>query len=186
MKGLRALDLSLALILFVILFPVMIIIFFVGAICFEGKPIFVQPRVGRHKKTFDLYKFRTLPLETPDVPTHMLSEGKISFFGVVLRKLKLDELPQLVNVLVGDMSIVGPRPCLLAQAYLIGVRDEVGIYDFKPGITGLAQMHGVDMSQPEELVRLDKEMMKEFGFGSYFSIIFLTPINIMNRLSGKK
>ena len=141
-----------------------------------GPPIFCQDRVGLHRKIFRLYKLRTMPLQTPSLPTHQLADIEVSHLGKVLRRLKLDELPQLLNVLLGDMSLVGPRPCLPSQSDLINLRAERLLYERKPGITGLAQLSGIDMSTPKLLSKVDALMFREFSTCVYFMYIIRTGI----------
>lgn len=113
-----------------------------------------------------------MALGTKSVASHLASGASITQFGSFLRKTKIDELPQLFNVLKGDMSIVGPRPNLVDQYELIRKRDALGIYDFLPGITGLAQVNKVDMSTPKLLARVDKEMLDDFSIKSYWVWFF--------------
>ena len=116
-----------------------------------GSPIFVQERVGRNKKPFKLIKFRTMSVETKSVASHLASDASITKLGGFLRKTKIDELPQLINVVKGEMSLVGPRPNLFSQEELIKMRDARGVYNVLPGITGLAQVQNIDMSTPETI-----------------------------------
>jgi O-antigen biosynthesis protein WbqP len=120
-----------------------------------GPAIFAQTRIGQGGKPFTCYKLRTMYRDTPDVPTHQVENAALTPLGRRLRRFKLDELPQLYNVLVGDMSLVGPRPCLPMQTELIEARRRLGALAVKPGITGLAQVKGVDMSDPLRLAELD-------------------------------
>lgn len=156
-----------------ILFPVGFIIYIIGLFD-TGKPIFVQERVGRNKKPMNLYKFRTMHVNTKSVASHLASSASITKFGGFLRKSKLDELPQLINVFMGNMSLVGPRPNLFNQEELIRERDKFGVYDYLPGITGLAQINEVDMSKPEELAAKDAEMLQNLSLLMYFKYIFAT------------
>ncbi|GAL08831.1 UDP-N-acetylgalactosaminyltransferase [Photobacterium aphoticum] len=117
----------------------------------------MQERVGRHKKPFKLIKFRTMSVETKSVASHLASSASITKLGAFLRKTKIDELPQLINVLKGEMSLVGPRPNLFNQEELITERDALGVYDVLPGITGLAQINTIDMSTPKLLAETDKK-----------------------------
>lgn len=126
-----------------------------------GKAFFAQQRVGRDRKIFVCYKLRTMYRETPSVATHEIQTSSVTFIGRWLRRSKLDELPQLWNVLRGDMSLVGPRPCLPNQTELIEKREQNGVFRVRPGITGLAQVAGVDMSDPERLSRLDSEYIRK-------------------------
>lgn len=139
-----------------------------------GSPIFSQERVGKHKKPFKLYKFRSMHVNTKSVATHLANSSSVTKYGAFLRKSKLDELPQLFNVLLGDMSLVGPRPNLFNQEELIAVRDKRGVYDVVPGITGEAQIHKIDMSTPELLAHMDAKMIQEFNTIIYFKYILLT------------
>lgn len=122
-----------------------------------GKVFFAQRRVGRDRRIFVCYKLRTMYRETPSVGTHEIQRSSVTVIGRWLRRSKLDELPQLWNVLRGDMSLVGPRPCLPNQNELIETRELNGVFRVRPGITGLAQVAGVDMSDPQRLSRLDSE-----------------------------
>jgi lipopolysaccharide/colanic/teichoic acid biosynthesis glycosyltransferase len=153
--------------------PFLIVIYI---ICYfdTGSPIFIQKRVGRAKQPFYLFKFRSMYINTESVATHLLSESAITVFGSFLRKTKLDESLQLFNVLVGDMSLVGPRPNLFNQRDLIYERDTLGIYNAKPGITGLAQIKKIDMSEPKLLAEIDFCMLQQLSLKQYFLIIFQT------------
>ncbi len=139
-----------------------------------GAPIFVQERVGRNKRPFKLIKFRTMSVDTQSVASHLSSNSSITKLGVFLRKTKIDELPQLVNVLKGEMSLVGPRPNLFNQTELIKERDTKGVYDVLPGITGLAQVQNIDMSTPELLALTDKQMIDTLTLKDYFKYIIMT------------
>ena len=120
-----------------------------------GPGVFRQVRVGRAQRPFILYKLRTMSQGTGDRASHEVSAAQITRIGHVLRKTKLDELPQLYNVLRGDMSFVGPRPCLPSQGVLVAERDKRSVFDLLPGITGPAQLAGIDMSMPIELAEAD-------------------------------
>ena len=155
------------------LWPVGLILYIIGLFD-TGKPVFVQERVGRYKKPFNLIKFRTMTVDTKSVASHLANQSSITKFGGFLRKTKLDELPQLLNVLKGDMSLVGPRPNLYNQTELIEERDRKGVYNVTPGITGLAQINEIDMSTPKKLAEVDAEMIKSLTVGDYFKYIFAT------------
>ncbi len=153
--------------------PILMIIYIV--VFFDNRsPLFYQERVGYHKKPFKIIKFRTMKVATKSVATHMVSVDSITRLGGLLRRTKLDELPQLWNVFKGDISLVGPRPNLFNQSQLIEARDSLGVYDVLPGITGLAQVNGVDMSDPDRLVEMDAEMIKTMNLINYFKYIFMT------------
>jgi len=141
-----------------------------------GSPLFIQERVGKDQKPFKLIKFRTMKVTTESVASHLVDNTSITKLGKILRKTKLDELPQLVNVLKGEMSLVGPRPNLFNQEDLIKARADQGVYDVLPGITGLAQLSGIDMSTPERLAKKDKEMIDNMNLKSYFSYIIGTAL----------
>ena len=156
-----------------ILSPLLIVLTVIGYFD-TGSPFFVQERVGKNKKPFKLVKFRSMFVNTKSVATHLASSSSITKHGKFLRASKLDELPQLWNVLLGDMSLVGPRPNLFNQEELILERDKMLVYSMKPGITGLAQINNIDMSIPSLLAKTDAEMISNFGVKSYFSYIFAT------------
>lgn len=126
-----------------------------SALEFRANPLFVQWRVGRDKELFRLYKIRTMAPTTGDRPSHEVGATRISRSSALIRKLKIDELPQLICVLRGEMSLVGPRPCLPIQQELIAARERHGVFRARPGVTGLAQVQGVDMSEPERLAAID-------------------------------
>ena len=155
------------------LLPLGLILYIIGLFD-TGSPIFVQERVGKNKKAFNLYKFRTMKKNTASVASHLASQSSITKYGGFLRKTKLDELPQLINVLKGDMSLVGPRPNLFNQTELIKERDLKGVYNHTPGITGLAQINEIDMSTPKKLAEIDAQMLSELSLKNYFKYIFAT------------
>ena len=155
--------------------PIIVAIRILGV--FEtGSPLFMQDRVGRHKKQFTLVKFRSMKKDTASVASHLASSTSITRFGRFLRRTKLDELPQLWNVLRGEMSLVGPRPCLPNQAELIAEREKLGVFDVRPGITGLAQLSGIDMSTPKLLAETDAAMIETLNLKNYFKYILLTVL----------
>lgn len=155
------------------LWPILLIVTVIGLFD-TGSPIFVQERVGRNKKPFKLIKFRTMSVETKSVASHLASNASITKLGTFLRKTKVDELPQLINVVKGEMSLVGPRPNLFNQEELIKERDALGVYDVLPGITGLAQVQNIDMSTPELLAKTDKQMIDTLTLKDYFKYILMT------------
>ena len=171
----RILDVLLSAAGMVFLSPLIFLIMILG--WFDTRsPLFHQQRVGREKRPFTLVKFRTMRPETVSVASHLADASAITRFGYFLRRTKLDELPQLWNVLKGEMSLVGPRPCLFNQQELIAERDKRGVYRARPGITGLAQIQGIDMSTPELLARTDAAMLKTVTLRGYFRYIFLTVL----------
>lgn len=139
-----------------------------------GSPLFRQERVGREQRPFILVKFRTMRPDTASVATHQADPRAVTKLGHFLRRTKLDELPQLWNVLKGEMSLVGPRPCLFNQTELITERAARGVFDARPGITGLAQINDIDMSTPQLLAETDARMLKDLSLSTYFRYIFKT------------
>ena len=154
-------------------FPVLLVLMVIGFFD-TGSPVFRQERVGRNKKPFTLVKFRTMKKDTASVASHLASASAITSFGHFLRRTKLDELPQLWNVLKGEMSLVGPRPCLFNQEGLIEEREQRGVLAARPGITGLAQVNDIDMSTPKLLAETDQKMLENLTVSAYFKYIFMT------------
>jgi O-antigen biosynthesis protein WbqP len=178
----RTFDFVFSLIGLVILSPLIIILLIIGYFD-TGSPLFKQERVGKNKVPFNLFKLRSMHVNTKSVATHLASSSSITAFGKFLRSTKLDELPQLFNVLKGDMSLVGPRPNLFNQEELIQERDKRGVYNVRPGITGLAQIQKIDMSTPTLLAETDAEMTSTFNSINYYKYIFLT---ILGKGSGDR
>lgn len=156
-------------------FPVLAVLYVIGLFD-TGSPLFKQERVGRLKRPFTLVKFRTMKVDTASVASHLASASSITRFGHFLRRTKLDELPQLWNVLKGEMSLVGPRPCLFNQEELIHEREKRGVLAARPGITGLAQVNEIDMSTPVLLAETDAKMLKSLGLKDYFRYILQTVV----------
>lgn len=171
----RLFDVVLSLLGLVFGSPALLLIYIIGLLD-TGSPVFKQERVGRNKKPFILVKFRTMSVDTASVASHLASTVSITKLGGFLRKTKLDELPQLWNVLKGEMSLVGPRPGLFNQEELTQAREAHGIFDARPGITGLAQVNDIDMSTPELLARTDAKMIEEMNLRNYFKFIFQTVL----------
>ena len=171
----RICDILLSFFGLIILSPIMLLLFIIGLLD-TGSPLFRQERVGIYLKTFNLLKFRSMHLNTLDdaVATHMVQVSAITKWGSILRNSKLDELPQLFNVLKGDMSFVGPRPNLINQTVLIAERSKRGVYAIRPGITGLAQIYKIDMSNPQLLAETDAKMIIRLNVWHYFNYIFIT------------
>lgn len=156
--------------------PVLIVLY---VICLSdtGSPIFRQVRVGRDLKPFTLVKFRTMRPDTASIASHLVDASAITPLGAFLRRTKLDELPQLWNVFLGEMSLVGPRPCLLNQTELIRERALRFVFNARPGITGLAQVKNIDMSTPELLAETDACMLAQLTLSLYFKYIFMTIVS---------
>jgi O-antigen biosynthesis protein WbqP len=170
---LRFFDILFSLLGLVAGLPVLLLLVLIGYFD-TGSPLFLQTRVGRHKKAFTLIKFRTMKKDTASVASHLVNANAITPFGSFLRKTKLDELPQLWNVLKGEMSLVGPRPCLFNQEELIAEREQRRVFDYRPGITGLAQVNEIDMSTPVLLAETDKQMLDRLNIKNYFTYILQT------------
>lgn len=170
---LRFLDIVFSLLGLLLGFPVLLVIYLVGLFD-TGAPLFRQERVGRHQKPFTLVKFRTMRLGTVSVASHLADVSAITVWGRFLRRTKLDELPQLWNVLWGDMSLVGPRPGLFNQIELLQAREQYGVFEARPGITGLAQVNGIDMSTPKLLAQTDARMLTDMGVRVYLRYILQT------------
>lgn len=178
----RALDVLLSFLALVVLLIPMAIISLIVYIDDPGKIIFSQNRVGLHGKRFKLYKFRTMKSETPKYLSTMDMKNPDQFItrvGRVLRKVSLDELPQLYNVLRGDMSLIGPRPLISDEYEIHAMRMRFGVYNVRPGITGLAQINGRDLVSPEEKVRWDVKYLENFGFPGDLKILFGTVPKIL-------
>ena len=176
----RMLDILIAFLGIVILFPIFLIISIAIKMDSKGPVIFSQKRYGINKTTFNIYKFRTMDVSAPkNVATKDLGDSKkyITKLGSILRKTSLDELPQLINILIGQMSIIGPRPVILEEYNLINEREKYGANDVKPGLTGWAQVNGRDMLDDETKARYDGEYVENFGFfmdlKCFFKTIFL-------------
>ncbi|OXS14591.1 lipid carrier--UDP-N-acetylgalactosaminyltransferase [Zobellella denitrificans] len=169
----RLFDIVFSLLGLVFGFPLLVLLTFIGLFD-TGSPIFRQVRVGRHQKPFTLVKFRTMKVDTAHVASHLASSSSITRFGHFLRRTKLDELPQLWNVLKGEMSLVGPRPCLFNQEELIAERAKRGVFEARPGITGLAQVNEIDMSTPRLLAETDQQMLQSLIISDYFRYILMT------------
>jgi len=163
----RMIDFVLSLISVVILFPLFLIISLLIKLETSGSIFFRQKRIGKEKSTFLIYKFRSMREDTPNnIPTHQLisPDTYVTKVGSFLRKTSLDELPQLFNILKGEMSFVGPRPALWNQEDLIEKRDQYGVNEIRPGLTGLAQISGRDELEIEEKAKLDGEYVKQISF----------------------
>ena len=171
----RFLDLMLSGVGLVVLSPLLVILLIIGLMD-TGSPLFWQARIGKDKRCFKLVKFRSMRPGTASVATHLASRDAVTPFGRFLRRSKLDELPQLWNVLKGEMSLVGPRPCLVNQTELISERAARGVFNARPGITGLSQVNEIDMSTPVLLAETDAKMLSSLTVTDYFRYIFQTVV----------
>lgn len=169
----RIFDIVFSFLGLLLLSPIILVLLIIGF--FDTRsPFFRQERVGVNKKPFHVLKFRSMHLNTQEIATHLVQVSAITKWGSFLRKSKLDELPQIFNVLMGDMSLVGPRPNLFNQLELIEERAKRGVYSIRPGITGLAQISKIDMSTPQLLAETDAKMIDHLNVLHYFKYIFLT------------
>jgi O-antigen biosynthesis protein WbqP len=174
-KMIRILDFFLAAIGLLLLSPLFLLVMILGWFDIRSL-LFHQERVGRGQQSFILVKFRTMRPDTASVASHLADVSSITPLGHFLRRTKLDELPQLWNVFKGEMSLVGPRPCLFNQDELIAERAVRDVFDARPGITGLAQIQGIDMSTPQLLAETDSEMISTMSLVNYFRYIFITVV----------
>lgn len=188
----RILDFFISFVALIILFIPFVMIGIIIKIESKGPVFFKQERIGKNKTRFFIYKFRSMRSDAPkDMPTHLLNNATsyITKSGNILRKTSLDELPQLINILKGEMSIVGPRPALWNQDDLIEERDKYGANRVTPGLTGWAQVNGRDELEIPIKAKLDGEYAKNISFVQDVKIIFLTVIKIFKRegiVEGKK
>lgn len=141
-----------------------------------GSPLFVQRRLGREERPMRMLKLRTMYAATGDLPSHLVGSHRITRVGAVLRRLKLDELPQLLNILSGSMSLVGPRPCLPNQDELIRERRKRGVFAYRPGVTGPAQLTGIDMSQPARLADVESTYFSKATIWEDLALIVRTAV----------
>ena len=181
LKVKRLLDIILSVIGIVVLSPLLIIISICIKLTSKGPVFFKQRRIGKNKIEFTIYKFRTMRSDTPhNMPTHMLKNANsyITKVGAVLRKTSLDELPQLFNIVKGDMSIIGPRPALWNQEDLINEREKYSANDIRPGLTGWAQVNGRDELEIHVKAKYDGEYVDKISFLFDLKIFFKTIINV--------
>lgn len=180
----RLVDIVLSLLGIILLFPIYVVLIIAIKLDSEGPVLFKQKRVGLHKQTFNMLKFRTMKIDTPkDTPTHLLEnpDQYITRVGKFLRKTSLDELPQIWNILIGDMSIIGPRPALWNQYDLIKKREKYGVNDIPAGLTGWAQINGRDELPIEIKAQLDGEYAENIGFWMDIKCFFGTIISVFKR-----
>lgn len=173
----RLLNVTGSLCLIIVLSPILALAALLIKATSRGPVIFKQKRIGRHRKEFLIYKYRTMRIDAPqDVPTHLLQDPKrhITAFGAFLRKTSLDELPQLWNILKGDMNLVGPRPALYNQHDLIALREKYGIHAIRPGLTGWAQVNGRDELPIPVKVEYDRYYLEHRSLRLDCKIIWMT------------
>ncbi|MDW5525415.1 sugar transferase [Carnobacterium maltaromaticum] len=184
----RFIDLVISFFGLVVLFPVFIVLVSVIKIDSSGPVIYKQKRIGKDLEKFNIYKFRTMRIGTPEKATHLLENPAehITRVGKFLRKSSLDELPQIFNILLGDMSIIGPRPALWNQYDLIQEREKLGVNKIKPGLTGLAQINGRDELEIKKKVNYDKKYMDEISFLVDLKIFYKTFLNVISKAGIKE
>jgi O-antigen biosynthesis protein WbqP len=170
----RALDVLASMLLLLFCSPILLIVIIAIRLQSPGPAIFRQVRVGKNGRPFTCYKLRTMYSGTANLPTHEVQASSVTVFGEHLRRFKVDELPQLCNVLIGDMSLVGPRPCLPSQTALVEARRQLGVFEVRPGITGLAQVNGVDMSDANRLAEIDAQYVRTQSLTGDFRLIMAT------------
>ena len=177
----RLFDFVMSLIGIIVLSPIILIVALAVKLTSPGPMLFKQRRIGKNNDEFQIYKFRTMRIDTPNVPTHLIEnqEQWITPVGKFLRKTSLDELPQLFNILKGEMSIVGPRPALYNQIDLKEMRTEAGVHKLVPGLTGCAQINGRDEIPLSLKVKLDKEYLEKKNFLFDIKIIFMTVLSVI-------
>lgn len=182
--GKRLMDILLSACGIIVLSPVLLVLVIAIKLDSPGPVLFRQKRVGLHKSHFNILKFRTMRIDTPkDMPTHLLEnpEQWITKVGAFLRKTSLDELPQIFNILAGQMSVIGPRPALWNQYDLIEERDQYGANDVLPGLTGWAQINGRDELEIPIKARLDGEYVERMSFGFDIKCFFGTIASVLKR-----
>lgn len=170
----RCIDFAAALFGGLLVLPIVLILGVLIRWDSPGPALFRQKRVGRNEMPFICYKLRTMSEGTPSVGSHEVLAACVTPLGHRLRRLKLDELPQLWNVMLGEMSLVGPRPCLPSQIKVITARRKLGVYDVRPGVTGPAQIKRIDMSTPEQLAREDSVWTSNPRLREYFVLLLAT------------
>ncbi len=169
-------DLAFAVPLAIVALPICLALMVLIRLESPGAPLFVQERVGRGKKPFKIYKLRTMVEGTPDIASHHANSVSITLLGRALRRLKLDELPQLLNVIAGSMSLIGPRPCLYSQTELIAERDKRNLYALRPGVTGPGQLRGIDMSTPALLAEIEAQYFASHSVVRDLDLLFRTVL----------
>ncbi len=180
----RFFDFLLSVLGVICLSPIFIIVIILIKIDSKGPIIFKQKRIGKDKKEFEIYKFRSMRIDAPkNAPTHTLENPNmyITKVGQFIRKTSLDELPQLINIIKGDMSIVGPRPALWNQYDLIAERDKYNANSIRPGLTGYAQVNGRDELPIEVKAKYDGEYLSKYNFLFDLKIMFLTVFKVLKR-----
>jgi O-antigen biosynthesis protein WbqP len=178
----KMIDSILSIVGLIVLSPVFLLLIICIKLDSKGPIFFKQRRIGKDKSEFYILKFRTMKIDTPkDTPTHLLKDpgSYITRVGKILRKTSLDELPQIINIAKGEMSIIGPRPCLWNQYDLIAERDKYGANDIYPGLTGWAQINGRDELPIEVKAKLDGEYVEKISFAFDVKVFFKTVFSVL-------
>ena len=176
----RVFDFVFSLLGLIFVSPLLILIWLIGLLD-NGSPLFIQKRVGQNLKTFILIKFRTMPIMTRSAGTHLIKDVKLTSFGYFIRRTKIDEIPQLWSILIGQMSFVGPRPALYNQDDLINLRVKYGVEKILPGLTGWAQVNGRDDLPIKEKVEKDVEYLNKKTFFFDLKILLLTLTKVLKK-----
>lgn len=176
----RIFDILSSLIAIILFSPILLTLAIIVKCTSQGPVLFKQRRIGKDNVEFMIYKFRTMRIDTPNVATHLLKnpEQYITPIGKFMRKTSLDELPQLFNILKGEMSVVGPRPALYNQYDLIEMRTNANVHTVRPGLTGLAQVSGRDELENEQKVYFDQQYVQKQSFFFDLKLIFLTVVKV--------
>lgn len=174
LKIIRILDIFFSLSLLIFLILISLILLLLAIISLRIKIFFIQKRLGLNFKEFNIIKFKSMKDNVKNLPSHLINKSNITRTGNFIRRWKIDELPQIINILKGEMSFVGPRPCLLNQKLLIKERKKRGVFKSRPGLTGLAQLLNVNMSRPILVAKLDKKMLNELNVFNYLIYILKT------------
>lgn len=177
----RFLNSIFSLLLLILLLPLFLIISIAIKVDSEGPVFFKQRRIGKNNREFLIYKFRTMKINTPDLATDKLQnpESHITRIGKFLRKSSLDEIPQLINILKGEMAFIGPRPALYNQYKLIKLRKDAGVYTLVPGVTGWAQINGRDNNNDVQKTQLDKYYLENKSLSLNLRILFMTLLRVL-------
>lgn len=181
LRGKRAADLIVSMLAIIMLSPIMLITAVLIRLFDSGSVIFRQVRVGRNGQLFTLFKFRSLPIGTQSLPSDQVGKIKVSWLGRIIRRTNIDELPQLFNILRGDMSVVGPRPAIVQQEKLTSLRRQSGALSCRPGLTGLAQIRSFDGMTIEQKADFDAEYARHVTLLRDFSIILKTFVYLVKR-----
>ncbi|MCR9135632.1 MAG: sugar transferase [Alphaproteobacteria bacterium] len=177
----RLVDIAISAAGLIVALPVIAVIAIIIRLETPGNPFFGQTRLGRNEHPFTIWKLRSMHQGTPALGTHEVAVSALTRTGHFIRRTKLDELPQLINILRGHMSLVGPRPCLPNQDEVIAERRKKNVFEARPGVTGLAQIRGIDMSMPVELAACDRAYLDTQSFGLDLSICIQTVTGATNR-----